>query len=172
MFRRLETLYVVQTIGNIICYSNDWKHYVLLKRLETLYVVQTIGNIICCSDDWKHYMLFRRLETLYVVLMIGNIIYVVQMIVNINKLSPRITRKTARMPYRLSMNNSGTENCLRIGRNAVEFDPDEYQKFKYHRYVQKSYVPTPPRPPVTIWEQSQTFLINIGRSSVSSHNLL
>ena len=43
----------------------------------------------------------------------------------------------------------------------MEFDPDEYQKFKYHRYVQKSYVPTPLRAPRTIWEQTQTFLLNI-----------
>ena len=42
----------------------------------------------------------------------------------------------------------------------MEFDPDEYQKFKYHRYVQKSYVPTPLRAPITIWEQTQTFLLN------------
>ena len=33
-------------------------------------------------------------------------------------------------------------NGLGIGRKAVEFDPIEYHKFKYHCYVQKSYVPT------------------------------
>ena len=48
---------------------------------------------------------------------------------------------------------------LNIGRNAVEFDPDEYQKFKYHRYVQKSLVPTPLRAPITTWEETQTFSI-------------
>ena len=61
--------------------------------------------------------------------------------------------------YRLSKNSSGTKSCLRIGREAVEFNPDEYQKFKYHRYVQKSYVPTPLRASITTWEQTQTFLI-------------
>ena len=34
------------------------------------------------------------------------------------------------------------------------------------------YVPTPPGAPITIWEQSQTFLTKIGPSSVPSHNLL
>ena len=42
---------------------------------------------------------------------------------------------------------------------SVEFDPDEYQKFKYHRYVQKSYVSTHLRAPVTTLEQTQPFLI-------------
>ena len=38
------------------------------------------------------------------------------------------------------------------GPKAMEFDPDEYQKMKYHRYFQKSYVPTPPKVPIpTIW---------------------
>ena len=37
------------------------------------------------------------------------------------------------------LKSSGTKSCLSIGRKAVEFDPDEYQKFKYHRYVRKSY---------------------------------
>ena len=40
----------------------------------------------------------------------------------------------------------------------MEFDPDEYQKFKYHCYVQRSCVPAPPRAPITILEQFQTFL--------------
>ena len=52
-----------------------------------------------------------------------------------------------------------TKSCLSIWRKAMEFDPDEYQKFKYHRYVQKSYVPTPLRAPITTWEQTQTFLL-------------
>ena len=62
--------------------------------------------------------------------------------------------------YRLSKNSSGTKSCLSIGRKAVEFDPHEYQKFKYNRYVQKSYVPTPPSAPITTWEQTQTNLCN------------
>ena len=41
----------------------------------------------------------------------------------------------------------------------MEFYPSEYQKFKYHRYVQKSYVATPLRAPITTWEQTQTFLL-------------
>ena len=41
----------------------------------------------------------------------------------------------------------------------MEFDPDEYQKFKYRRYVQKSDVPTPLRALITTWEQTQTFLL-------------
>ena len=32
--------------------------------------------------------------------------------------------------------SSGTKSCLSIGRKGVEFDPDEYQKFNYHRYIQ------------------------------------
>ena len=51
----------------------------------------------------------------------------------------------------------------------MEFDPDEYQKIKYHRYVQNSYVPTPPRAPITISEQAQTCLIKMGPSSVPSN---
>ena len=41
----------------------------------------------------------------------------------------------------------------------MEFDPDEDQKLKYQRNVQKSYVPTPLRAPITTWEQTQTFLL-------------
>ena len=74
-----------------------------------------------------------------------------------NKVSQRITRNGS--DDRLSKNSSGTKNCLSIGRKAVENEPDEYQKFKYHHYVQKSYVPTPLKAPITTWEQTQTFLI-------------
>ena len=57
-----------------------------------------------------------------------------------NKVSQRITRNASDvLTYRLSKNCSMTKYCsLSIGRKAVEFDPNEYQKFKYHRYVQKS----------------------------------
>ena len=61
--------------------------------------------------------------------------------------------------YRLSKNSSGTKSYLSIGRKAVEFDPDEYQEFKCHRYFQKSYVPTPLRAPIITWEQTQNFVI-------------
>ena len=84
--------------------------------------------------------------------------------------------------YRLSKNSSGTKSCLSIWRKAVEFDPDEYQKFKYHRYVQKSYVPTSLRALITTLEQTQTFILKnvylfiiiifFLPSSVPSHNLL
>ena len=47
-----------------------------------------------------------------------------------------------------------------MGRKAVEFDPDQYHKFKYHRYVQKSYVPTPLRSPITTWEQTNPNIFN------------
>ena len=58
--------------------------------------------------------------------------------------------------FRISKNCLGTKSCLSIGRKAVEFDHDEYQKFKFNRYVQKSNVPTPLGAPITIiWEQSQ-----------------
>ena len=57
-----------------------------------------------------------------------------------NKVLQRI-QKRLRCTCRLSKNSSGTKSCVSIGRNAVEFDPNKYQKFKYHRYVQKSYVP-------------------------------
>ena len=59
-----------------------------------------------------------------------------------NKVSQRITRNGLDVStYRLSKNSRGTKSCLSIGRKAVEFNPDESQKFEYHRYVQKSYVP-------------------------------
>ena len=90
-----------------------------------------------------------------------------------NKVSQRITRNGSDVhKYYRRKASSGTISCLSIARKAVEFDADEYQKFKYHRYVRKSYVPTPPRAPTSIWEQSQTFLINIGHSTVPTHNLL
>ena len=59
-------------------------------------------------------------------------------------------------------------------RKTVEFDPDEYQKFKYHRYVQKSYVPTPLRAPITTCMGTNTNLsiIFFLPSSVPSQNLL
>ena len=86
-----------------------------------------------------------------------------------NKVSQRITRNGSdvHIDYRRTAVH-GTKSCLSIGRKAAEFDPDEYQKFKYHRYVQKSHVPTPLRAPITILEQAQTFLINIRPSSVPS----
>ena len=49
-----------------------------------------------------------------------------------NKVSQRITRNGSDVHIE-SKNSSGTKSCLSIGRKAVEFDPDEYQKFKYHR---------------------------------------
>ena len=65
-----------------------------------------------------------------------------------NKVSQRINRNNGSDVHRLSKDSFGTKSCLTIGRKAVEFHPDEYQKFKYHRYVQKSYVPTPARAPM------------------------
>ena len=57
-----------------------------------------------------------------------------------NKVSQRITRNGSdvHIDYRRTA----------VGQKAVEFDPDESQKFKYHRYVQKSFVPTPLRGPI------------------------
>ena len=50
-----------------------------------------------------------------------------------NKVSQRITRNGSDVcTYRLSKNSSRTKSCPSISRKAVEFDPDEYQKFKYH----------------------------------------
>ena len=43
---------------------------------------------------------------------------------------------------RITRNGSDVQIGYRrtaVGQKAVEFDPDEYQKFKYHRYVQKPY---------------------------------
>ena len=69
-----------------------------------------------------------------------------------NKVSQRITRNGSdvHIDYRRTA----------VGQKSVEFDADEYQKFKYHRHVQKSYVPTPLRVPINTWEQTQTFLLN------------
>ena len=73
-----------------------------------------------------------------------------------NKVSQRITRNGSdvHIDYRRT-----AVGCQSIGRIAMEFDRDEYQKFKYHRYVQKLYVPTLLRAPITILEQTQTFSI-------------
>ena len=92
-----------------------------------------------------------------------------------NKVSQRITRNGSdvHIHYRRTA----------VGQKAVSVSdaklwnsihPDEYQKFKYYRYVQKSYVPTPLRAPITTWGQTQTFLLNVFclPSSVPSHNLL
>ena len=65
-----------------------------------------------------------------------------------NRLWPPKQLVSQRIPWngsdvytlRLSKNSSVTKICFSIGGKALEFDPDEYQKFKYHRYVQKSYV--------------------------------
>ena len=58
------------------------------------------------------------------------------------KVSQRITRNGSNVYiYRLSKNRSGTKICLGIGRKAAGYYPDDYQKFKYHRYGQKSYAP-------------------------------
>ena len=55
-----------------------------------------------------------------------------------NKLSQRITRNGSDVHIDYRRTAVGQKSCLSIGRNAVEFHPDEYQKFKYHRYVRKS----------------------------------
>ena len=87
-----------------------------------------------------------------------------------NKVSQRITIETARLEYRRTV--VGLKRCPCIGRNAVKFDPDEYQNshtiapFKRRICANTSY-----RAPITVWEQSQTFLIKIGPSSVPTHNL-
>ena len=46
-----------------------------------------------------------------------------------------------------------SKSSLSIRSEAVEFNPNEYKKFKYFRNVQKSHLPTPPRVTTTIiWE--------------------
>ena len=47
-------------------------------------------------------------------------------------------------------------------------DTDEYQKFKYHRYVQKSYVLTPHRAPINICMGTIPNLSNKNRTFISS----
>ena len=79
--------------------------------------------------------------------------------------------ETALMYMQIIEEQPWDKSCPSARRKAVEFDPDEYQKFKYHRNVQKSYVPTPPRAPITIiWDQSLTFLIKF-RTLFPSYNL-
>ena len=74
-----------------------------------------------------------------------------------NKLSQRITRNGSDVYiYRLSKKSSGTKSYLSIRHQAAEFDPDEYQKFKYHHYIQKSY--TSYRASITTWEQNPKLL--------------
>ena len=60
-----------------------------------------------------------------------------------NKVSQRITRNGSDVHIDYRRTAVGQKAVSVAGRKAVEFDPDEYQKFKYDRYVQKSYVPTP-----------------------------
>ena len=56
-----------------------------------------------------------------------------------NKVSQRITRHgfDVHLDYRRT---TVRQKPSQDRAQAVEFDPDEYQKFKYHRYVQKLYV--------------------------------
>ena len=56
-----------------------------------------------------------------------------------NKVSQRITRNGSDVHKDYQRTAVG-QSCLSIGRKAVELDPNEYQKFKYHRYIQKSFV--------------------------------
>ena len=95
-----------------------------------------------------------------------------------NMVSQRITRNGSDVyiEYRSGISKWDKKLSQYLAQSC-EFDTDEYQKFKYHRYVQKSYVPTPLRAPITTWEQTQTFLLNIYiyfflPSSVPSHNQL
>ena len=74
-----------------------------------------------------------------------------------NKVSQRITRNGSDIHIDYRRTACETKSCLSIGRKAVEFDPDEYQKFKYHRYDQKSYVPTPLRAQITTWDKPKPF---------------
>ena len=56
-----------------------------------------------------------------------------------NKVSHRITRNGSDVYIDYRRTAVVTKSCLTIGRKAVEFDLDEYKKFKY-RYVQKTFV--------------------------------
>ena len=77
-----------------------------------------------------------------------------------NKVSQRISRNGSDVHIDYRITTVGQKaSCLSIRSKAVEFNPDEYQKLKYNRFVQKSYVPTPLRAPITTWKQTQTFLI-------------
>ena len=58
-----------------------------------------------------------------------------------NKVSQRITRNCSDVHIDYRRTAVG-QKAVSVGRKAVEFDPNQYQKFKYHRYVQKSYVCT------------------------------
>ena len=78
-----------------------------------------------------------------------------------NKVSQSITRNGSDVHIDYRRTAVGQKAVLVSGAKlCVEFNPDEYQKFKYHRYVQKSYGPTPLRAPITTWERTQTFLLN------------
>ena len=74
-----------------------------------------------------------------------------------NKVSLRITRNGSDVHIDYRRTTVGQKPVSVSFAKAVEFDPDEYQKFKYHCYVQKSYVPTPLRPPITILEHLKPF---------------
>ena len=91
-----------------------------------------------------------------------------------NKVSQRITRSGSDL-HRLSKNSYRTKSCLSIRSKAVEFNPDEYRKFKYHRNVQKPLYQHLLEYQHLIWYQPYHFptvLINFRISSFSSYNLL
>ena len=77
-----------------------------------------------------------------------------------NKVSQKITRNGSNLhvDYRRTAVEPKAVSQYRAQSCGIR-SADEYQKFKYHLYVQKSYVPTPLRAPITTWEQIQTFLI-------------
>ena len=91
-----------------------------------------------------------------------------------NKVTQRKTRNGSDVHIDYRRTAVG-QSC--IGRKAVEFDPDKYQKLKYHRYVQKSYVPTP-RAPITnhvgeipnLFYKSWTFVSSFTQSDVTCVN--
>ena len=76
-----------------------------------------------------------------------------------NKVSQRITRNGSDVHIDYRRTAVEQKAVLVFGAKDVEFDPDEHKKFEYHRFVQKSYVPTPLRALITTCEQPQTFLI-------------
>ena len=61
-----------------------------------------------------------------------------------NKVSQRITRSGSDVHIDFRRTAVGQKAVsVEFHSKAVEFDPGEYQEFKYYPYVQKSHVPTP-----------------------------
>ena len=119
----------------------------MCTHLANLYMLLTWGPHTVCGED-----------SIY-------ILYLYYQICVVGKVSQRITVTIEiGVMYSIHIDYRATaigEKPSQYQAQTVDFNPDEYQTFNYHRNVQKSHVPTPARvPTIIIWEYSLTVLIN------------